>query len=110
MSYFPVPYTRSNGKVKVEFDLSNYPTKSDLQSATDNLVKKADCDTKIEDIEEKVSNYGKYIISIEFNKLTKENFSERLKQAQLATNNDLNNVEQCAIKNEEKIEKYKHLI
>ena len=32
-------------------------------------------------------------------------FHEILKQAKLATNNDLNDVEQCSIKNERKIEK-----
>ena len=31
MSYFPEPYTRSQNKIKVELDLSNYATKSDLK-------------------------------------------------------------------------------
>ena len=30
MSYFPESYTRSKNKIKVELDLSNYPTKYDL--------------------------------------------------------------------------------
>ena len=32
MSYFPEPYTRSKKQKKVELDLSNYTTKSDLKS------------------------------------------------------------------------------
>ena len=32
MSYFPEPYTRSKKQKKVELDLSNYATKSDLKS------------------------------------------------------------------------------
>ena len=34
MSYFPEPYTHSKNKLKVELDLYNYATKSDLKSAT----------------------------------------------------------------------------
>ena len=34
MSYFLEPYTRSRKKIKVELDLSNYATKSNLKSAT----------------------------------------------------------------------------
>ena len=34
MSYFPEPYTDSKNKLKVELDLYNYETKSDLTSAT----------------------------------------------------------------------------
>ena len=30
ISYLPEPHTRSKNKVKVELDLSNYPTKYDL--------------------------------------------------------------------------------
>ena len=45
MSYFPEPYTRSKNKIKVELELSNYATKSDLKSATgvdtSRLAKKA---------------------------------------------------------------------
>ena len=33
-SYFPEPYNRSRNKIKVELDLSNYATKSDLKNAT----------------------------------------------------------------------------
>ena len=35
MSYFPDPYTRSKSKIKVELDLSNYVTNSDLRNVTD---------------------------------------------------------------------------
>ena len=31
MSYFPEPYTCSQNKIKVELNLSNYATKSDLK-------------------------------------------------------------------------------
>ena len=34
MSYFPEPYTHSRNKRKVELDLSNYATKSDLKGIT----------------------------------------------------------------------------
>ena len=34
MSYFPEPHTHTKLEIKVELDLSNYPTKSDLKSAT----------------------------------------------------------------------------
>ena len=46
MSYFPEPYTRRKSEIKVELDLSNYATKSNLKNATgvDKLkfAKKAD--------------------------------------------------------------------
>ena len=32
--YFPEPYNRSRNKIKVELDLSNYATRSDLKNAT----------------------------------------------------------------------------
>ena len=35
MSYFSGPYTRSKSKIKVELDLPNHATKSDLKNATD---------------------------------------------------------------------------
>ena len=46
----------------------------------------------------------------DFNKISVEIFSERLKQAKLATTNNLNTVEQHAIKNDGKYEYFKHLI
>ena len=46
MSYFPEPYTRSKKQKKVELDLSNYATKSDLKSQAgvdiSKFAKKAD--------------------------------------------------------------------
>ena len=41
--------------------------------------------TEIEEIEKKIPNHNKYITTAEFIKLTNENFSERLKQVNLAT-------------------------
>ena len=46
-------------------------------------------DTKIKEVENKIPNHAKYITTSEFNKLTKENFDERLKQANLASKNDI---------------------
>ena len=37
----------------------------------------------------KTFDHGKYITTPEFNKLTKENFDERLKQANSASKNDI---------------------
>ena len=51
------------------------------------LVAKADCNARIEDIEKKLPDRGKYITTNDFHKLTKENFVERLKQANLASKN-----------------------
>ena len=46
MSYFSGPYTRSKNKIKVELDLSNHATKSDLKYAisvdTSDFTEKAD--------------------------------------------------------------------
>ena len=51
------------------------------------LVKKTDYNTKISEIENKVSDHDhdKYITTSEFNKLTAENFKARLSQANLVT-------------------------
>ena len=59
-----------------------------------NLVKKADYNTKIIKIENKVTtdhDHNKYITTQEFNKLTSENFSASLAQANLASKNDIAN-------------------
>ena len=56
---------------------------------TSDLVKKADYNTIIEDIEKIILDHDKYITSNEFNKLTKDNFAERLKQANVASKNDI---------------------
>ena len=52
-----------------------------------NLVKKTDYNTKISELEKKLTdhNHDKYITTPEFNKLTAENFAARLKQANLVT-------------------------
>ena len=54
---------------------------------TSNLVKKADYDVKINEIEKKIldRDHNKYITTQEFNKLTSENFAVRFQQAKLAT-------------------------
>ena len=52
-----------------------------------NLVKKTDYNTKISEIENKITtdhDHDKYITTQEFNKLTSEYFTARLKQANLA--------------------------
>ena len=54
------------------------------------LVKKTDYDTKVSDIEKKITdhNHDKYITTPEFNELTTENFKARLAQADLVTLTD----------------------
>ena len=54
------------------------------------LIKKTDHDTKISEIENNVSdhNHEKYIATPEFNKLTTENFTARLAQADLVRKTD----------------------
>ena len=69
------------------------------------LVKKADYSAKIIEIEKKIPDHKKYITTNYFNKFSGLIFAERLKQAKLATIIYLCTCEQCAIKNEEKIEK-----
>ena len=57
-----------------------------------NLVKKSDYNTKVSEIENKINvnhDHDKYITTQEFNKLTSESFTERLKQANLASKNDI---------------------
>ena len=58
-----------------------------------NLVKKTDYNTKIIEIEKKISDHGldKYIATPEFNNLTAENFAARLAQANLARKSDIAN-------------------
>ena len=55
-----------------------------------NLVKKTDYNTKINEIEKKITNHdhNKYITNPEFNKLTSENFAAILAKANLASKND----------------------
>ena len=44
--------------------------------------------TKISEVENKIPRHDKYITTPEFNKLTAENFTARLKQANLVTKTD----------------------
>ena len=57
------------------------------------LVKKTDYDTKVSEIERKITdhNHDKYITTPEFNKLTNENFDARLAQVDLVTKTDFDN-------------------
>ena len=56
---------------------------------TSHLVLKHDYNTEVAEIERKTFDHDKYITTPEFNKLTKENFDERLKQANSASKNDI---------------------
>ena len=50
---------------------------------TSSLASTALVNTKISEVENKISDHGKYITIQEFNKLTAENFAAILKQANL---------------------------
>ena len=57
-----------------------------------NIAKKADHNTKVSESENKIStnhDHDKYITTEEFNNLTSENFTARLKQTNLASKNDI---------------------
>ena len=56
-------------------------------------LKNTEYDTKIIEIEKKITDHDhdKYITTPEFNTLTAENFAARLKQANLASKNDIAN-------------------
>ena len=47
--------------------------------------------TKISEVENKIANNDKYITTLEFNKLTVEHFTARLKQANLANKTNFDN-------------------
>ena len=79
-------------------DITNLATAAALTAVEDkipnvsNLVKKTEYNTKISDIENKITtdhDHDKYITTQEFNKLTSENFTARLKQANLASKSDI---------------------
>ena len=80
-------------------DITNLATTSALIIAENkipnvsNLVKKIDYNTKINEIEKKITdhNHDKYITTPEFNKFTAETFAARLKQANLASKSDIFN-------------------
>ena len=75
-----------------------------------NLIKKKNYDTKVNEIEIKITDheYNKYL-TLEFDKLTKENFDARLAQSNLVTKTDfdnkLSNLNQIIVSN-----KGKHLV
>ena len=59
-----------------------------------NLVKKTDYNTKISEVENKITtdhDHDKYITTQEFNKLKSENFTARLAQSNLASKSDIAN-------------------
>ena len=55
---------------------------------TSGLVTATVLNTKISEVENKIPNHDKYITTPEFNKLTAENFTARLKQANLVIKTD----------------------
>ena len=60
-----------------------------------NLVKRIDYNTKINEIEKKITDLdhsNKYNTTPDFNKLTAEHFAARLKQANLARKSDIANL------------------
>ena len=61
-----------------------------VENKIPNLVQKTDYNTKISEIEKKVTDHGhdKYITTPEFNKLTEETFAAILAQANLVTKTD----------------------
>ena len=56
-----------------------------------NLVEKSNYNTKINEIEKKITdhNHDKYITTPEFNKLASEKYSARLKEVNLASKSDI---------------------
>ena len=62
-------------------------------TSVSNLIKKADYNTKIDEIENKTVNYSydRYITTPEFNKRTAENSAARLKKENLVTKTDFDN-------------------
>ena len=55
---------------------------------TNGLVSTTALNTKISEAENKIPNHDRYITTLEFNKLTAETFTARLKQANLVTKID----------------------
>ena len=57
------------------------------------LVKKTDYDTKVKELEKKITdhNHDEYITTLEFNTLAVENFAARSGQADLVTKTDFDN-------------------
>ena len=80
-------------------DISNLATKTALSTVenkitdTSNLVRKTDYNTKITEIEKKITdlNHDKYITTPEFNSLATNSFNARIAQANLVTKTDFDN-------------------
>ena len=80
-------------------DVSSLATKTTLTTVKNkmpgisNLVKKTNYNTKITEIEKKLTdhNYDKYIATPEFNTLAADVFNARLKRANLVTKTDIDN-------------------
>ena len=59
-------------------------------TVTSDLVKKTDYNTKISKIEKKINHdHDNYITTQEFNKLTSDNFTAKIKQVNLARKNGI---------------------
>ena len=56
---------------------------------TSGLVTTTVLNTKISEVENKIPNHDKYITTPEFNKLTAENFTARLKEINLVNKTDI---------------------
>ena len=56
---------------------------------TSKIVKNADYNIKVKEIEDESPNRDKYIITKEFNKITAANFTAKLKQTKSATKDDI---------------------
>ena len=91
--YYSTEISEIEGKIPSIIGLANsfaLTAVEDKIPDVSSLVKKRDCNTKISKIVKKLTNHNhdKTITSQEFNKLTTENFSARLKQANLVTKTD----------------------
>ena len=89
----PVNFSKLSNVIKN--DVAKKTEYNELVKKVNNIsttVKKADCNTKIGEIEKKITvDHAKYITTQEFHKLTSENFAARLAQANLASKNDIAN-------------------
>ena len=91
--YYSTEISEIEGKIPSIIGLANsfaLTAVEDKIPDVSSLVKKRDCNTKISKIVKKLTNHNhdKTITSQEFNKLTTENFSARLKQANLVIKTD----------------------
>ena len=95
--------TALNAKIKEVqgeiLDITNLTTTTSLTAAENELpsvsnsVKKTEYNTTLDEIEKKITdhNQDKYITTPEFNGLTSENFTTRLRQSNLAGKSDIAN-------------------